>query len=92
MHVNTRLFFPRLIVLSILFMLEFSQITPVLPIERDIANKDTAQHRAVSSAQVALGIIKTLVPPHRGPLLSAPFTSSCTIPCASVACAERSPC
>ena len=31
-------------------------------------------HRAISSAQVALGIIKSLVAPSHGTLLSAPFT------------------
>ena len=35
----------------------------------------TAEHnRAICSAQAALGIIKSLFAPNRGPLLSAPFT------------------
>ena len=42
--------------------------------ERDIANKHAVQHRAFSSAQVALGIIISLVAPNHGPLLSAAFT------------------
>ena len=54
--------------------------------ERDTANKHTAQHRAISSAQTALGITNSLFAPNRGPLLSAPFTCfSCIPPCASVA-------
>ena len=53
--------------------------------ERGIANKRTAQHRPISSAQVALGIIKSIVSRNHGPLTSAPFTVGCVIPCASVA-------
>ena len=39
---------------------------------RDIASKHTAQHRAISSAQVALGVIKSLAAANHGPLLPAP--------------------
>ena len=42
--------------------------------QRDIASKHTSQHRAITFAQVALGIIKSLVAPNHGPLMSAPFT------------------
>ena len=52
--------------------------------ECDIANKHKALHRAISSAQVALGITKSLVAPNHGPLLSAPFAFSCVLPYASV--------
>ena len=51
---------------------------------RDIASKHAAHHRAASSAQVALGIIKSLVAPNHGPLLSAPITFCCLLPYASV--------
>ena len=54
----------------------------------------TAEHnKAICSAQAALGIIKSLFAPNRGPLLSAPFTYvfSCILPCLARA-AERSPC
>ena len=54
--------------------------------EREIANKHTAQHRAIRSAYTAaLGIIKLLDAPNHGSLLSAAFTFSCSLPCASVA-------
>ena len=50
-----------------------SEIAPVnCRSERDIVNKHTAQHTAVSSAQAALGSIKSLLAPNHGPLLSAP--------------------
>ena len=63
-----------------------SQNMPVLcRSERDIADKHTAQHRATGSAPVALDIIKSLVAPNHGPLLSAAFTFCCILPCASVA-------
>ena len=44
--------------------------------KRDIANIQHSTDRAISSAQVALGIIKSLVALNHGPLLSAPFTFS----------------
>ena len=44
--------------------------------ERDIANIQHSTDRAISSAKVALGMIKSLVALNRGPLLSAPFTFS----------------
>ena len=50
-----------------------------------MASKHTSQHRAISSAQVALGLIKSLVAPNHGLLLSAPFTFRCIFPVASVA-------
>ena len=42
----------------------------------------TEHNRAICSAQAALGIIKSLFAPNRGPLLSAPFTYvfSCILP------------
>ena len=58
---------------------------PYCRAEHDIANEHTAQHKAISSAQVALGIIKSLVAPNHGPLLAAPSALSCILPCASVA-------
>ena len=67
------------------------KLHPYCGSERDIANKHTAQHRATSSAQVALGIIKSLVAPNHGPLRSAPFTFSCNPPRASVAGAVSRP-
>ena len=46
----------------------------------------TAQHRAICSAQAALGNIKSLFAPNYGPLLFALFTCfSCILRCASVA-------
>ena len=42
-------------------------------------HRQQAQHKAVSSAQVALGIIKSLVAPNHGPLLSVPLTFGCII-------------
>ena len=62
------------------------KLHPYCRSERDTANKHTVQHKAICSAQVALGIIKSLFAPNHGPLLSAPFTCfSCILPCASVA-------
>ena len=50
------------------------------------ANKHTTQHREISFAQAALGIINSLFARNHGPLLSAPFTCfSCIILCAGVA-------
>ena len=60
--------------ISVLFMCIFRKVHPYCRSERDIPRKRTTQHRAISSAQVALGIIKSLVAPNHGPLLSAPFT------------------
>ena len=81
--------------LSVL-MLFSSKLHPYCLSERRIANKHNAQHRAISSAQAALGIIKSPVAPNHGPLLFAPFTvlavflhersGRCQLP------AERSPC
>ena len=50
--------------------------TTVLPSERDIANIQHSTDRAISSAQVPLGIIKSLVALIVGPPLSAPFIFS----------------
>ena len=84
--------FLYLIVLSVLMLLFCSQITPVYRrSQHGIANKHKARHRAMSSAEVALGIIKSLVAPNHGPLLSAPFPFSCMLPCVSVA-ERRRPC
>ena len=47
------------------------------------ANKHTAQHRLISSAQVALGIVKSLDARNHGPLASHLVT--CVLPYASVA-------
>ena len=47
----------------------FAEITPIGRSKRDIANNHTAQHRAITSAQVALGTIKSLVVPNHGPLI-----------------------
>ena len=71
--------------LSVICIFFSSQITPVnCRSQRGIAYKHAEQHRAISSEQVALGIIKSLVAPNHGPLLSAPFAFSCILPCASV--------
>ena len=48
----------------------FRKLHPYSRSERDIANMHTAQHRATSCAQLVLGIIKSLVEPNHGPLLS----------------------
>ena len=48
--------------------------------KRDIANIQHSTDRAISAAQVALAIIKSLVALNHEPLLSAP-----NLPCASVA-------
>ena len=53
--------------------------------QRDIDKKQTTQHRAISSAQVALGIIQSLVAANNGLLSPAPFTFSCIVSCASAA-------
>ena len=53
--------------------------------KRDTANKHTAQHRAICSAQAALGMINSLFAPNHGPLFPAPFT------CTSVAGGVRRP-
>ena len=72
--------------LSVLFMFFFRKLRPYCRPERDIAYKHTAQDRAISSAQVALGIIKSLVASNHGPLLSALFACLVYIlPCASEA-------
>ena len=52
----------------------FRKLHPYRRSERNITNRHTAHHRAISSAQIALGIVKSLVAPNHGPLLSAPFT------------------
>ena len=47
--------------------------------DQNVTSPTNTQHstdRATSSAQVALGIIKSRVAPSHGPLLSAPFTFS----------------
>ena len=51
--------------------------------DQNVTNPASTQHSVISSAQVALGIIKSLVAPNHGPLLSAPF--ACILPFASVA-------
>ena len=53
------------------------KLHPYYRSERGIASKHTAHHRAISSAQVAVSIIKSLDAPNHGPLLSAPFTFFC---------------
>ena len=62
------------------------KLHPYCRSEHGIGNKQTAQHRAISSAQAACGIINSLlvVAPNHGPLLYAPFTFSCILPCARV--------
>ena len=56
--------------------------------DQNVISPTSTQHstgRAISSAQVALGIIKSPVAPNHGPHLSAPFIFSYILPCASVA-------
>ena len=60
--------------------------------------KHTAQlsttNKAICSAQAALGIVKSLSAPNRGPLLYAPFTCfwlHSSLPCASVAAGVSRP-
>ena len=58
--------------------------------DQNIASPTSTQHsadRAISSAHVAFGIIKSLVTPNHGPILSAPFTFlvEMYLPCASAA-------
>ena len=68
----------------------FRKLHPYCRSERGTASKRTAQHMAIRSAQVALGIIKWLDAPINGPLLSDPFFMfGCILPCASVAGASR---
>ena len=67
------------------------KLHPYCRSERDIASKHTAQHRAISSGQVAFTFIKSFVAPNRGPLLSTPFTFCCILPCASVAAVVSRP-
>ena len=63
----------------------FRNLHPYCRSERDTASKHTAKHRAMSSAQDILGIIKSLVSTYHGPLLSATFTFSFILACARVA-------
>ena len=77
--------------LSVLFIFLFRKLHPYCRSERDIASKHVAQLRAISSAQVALGIIISLVALSHGSLFSVPFTSCCIIPCARVACRVSRP-
>ena len=64
--------------LSVLFIVfVVCNSRPYCRSERDIANKHTAQYRAIRSAQVALGNIRSLVAPSNGPLISALFEFSC---------------
>ena len=59
-------------------------VTPV-PKAHNTAERN---NKAICFAQAALGIIKSLSAPNRGPLLSAPFTCfqlHSSLPCASVA-------
>ena len=60
-------------------------VHPYCRSECSIANKHKAQQRAISSAYLALGIIKSLVAPIRAPLFFAPFAFSCVLRCAHVA-------
>ena len=61
------------------------KLHPYCRSERHAVSKHTAQRRATSSAQAALGIINSLFAPNHGPLLSASITCfSCILPCASV--------
>ena len=62
-----------------------AKLHPYCRSESDMASKPTAQHRAISSAQEALGIVRSLVASNYGPLLFAPVTPCCTLPCASLA-------
>ena len=56
----------------------FGKLHPYCRLERDIAYKHTAQHRAISSAlEATLGTLKSLVAPVHRRLISAPFTFSC---------------
>ena len=91
-HVNccVRIFLlSSLIVLSpSSFFLFFRKLRLCCRPELDTASK----HRAISSAQVALGIVKSLVAPNHGPLLSASFIFCSLLDCASAAdgCRPRS--
>ena len=77
--------------LSVLFMFFFSFFflklhrTGNQNVTSPIKHAHSTAQRAISSAQVALGLIKSLVAPNHGPLRSAPFTFTCVLPCASVA-------
>ena len=53
--------------------------------QHSTAQHSTSQHRAISAAQVALGITKPLNEPNHVPLLSCPFTFCRMHACASVA-------
>ena len=68
---------------SLMFFL-VCKLHPHWQSERGIVSKHAAQHRAISSAQVALDIIKSLVARNDVPLFSAPFIFR-PILCASVA-------
>ena len=59
-------------------------------LESDIASEHITQHRAISSAQAALGVIQLLAAPNHGPLLSA-VVLCCILPCASVAAGVSRP-
>ena len=65
--------------------------------DHNVTSPTSTQHRVISSAQVALGIIKSLDAPNHGPLPSAAFTFSCITSLRErsgrrQAPAERSPC
>ena len=69
----------------------FRKLHPYCRSERDVANTQKSQHKTISSAQVDLGIIKSLIALNHGPLLSDPFTFSGTLPGASVAARGAEP-
>ena len=50
------------------------QLHPYCRSEHGFTGKHKTQLMAISSAQVALGIFKSLGAPNPGPLVSAPFT------------------
>ena len=53
--------------------------------DHNVAPPTNSTENLISSAQVARGIIKSIVALNHGPLLSAPFTFRWSLPCASVA-------
>ena len=83
-YILKHFFFLHLVILS-RSSFYFRKMYPCCRSERGIANKHAAQYRPISSPQVALGIIKSLVAPNHGLLISAPFTRRRVLPRASVA-------
>ena len=84
MYMYTRIF-AFFIGLSSFLDVFFSLITPELPIITWHCQQAHSTAQGNQLAEVALGIIESLVAPNHGPLIFAPFAPSCILPCVRVA-------